>query len=46
LERQIQDLGRTQKFFNAIVDEIAAEAPTVAHRIIERLRRLNNSTIE
>jgi hypothetical protein len=44
LERQIQDLVCVQNFFNAIVEEIAAEAPSTAHRIIERLRRLNHPT--
>jgi hypothetical protein len=41
LERQIQDLVCVQNFFDAIVDEIAAEAPMAAHRIIGRLRNLN-----
>jgi len=43
LERQIQDLV-CQNFFNAVVDEVAAEAPGAAHRIIERLRRLSKPT--
>lgn len=40
--QQVYDLRRQQAFYDAILDEIAAESPDVAHRITERLARLNN----
>lgn len=40
--QQVYDLKRQQAFYDAILDEIAAESPDVARRITERLARLNN----
>jgi hypothetical protein len=44
LEQQIRELVRMQNFFDAVIDEIAAEAPGTARRVVDRLRGLNQST--
>jgi hypothetical protein len=39
--REVYDLQRTQDFYNAIIEEIAAESPDCAKRIMGRLARLD-----
>jgi hypothetical protein len=39
--REIYDIQRMQNFYNAIIEEIAAESPDCAGRIMERLARIN-----
>lgn len=39
--QQVYDLQRMQRFYDVILEEIAAESPEVAQRITERLARLD-----
>lgn len=39
--QQVYDLQRMQRFYDSVLEEIAAESPEVALRITERLARLN-----
>lgn len=40
--KEVWDLKMMARFYDACLEEIAAESPEVAHRITERLARLNN----
>jgi hypothetical protein len=38
----VHDLQRNQNFWDAVIEEIAAESPETARRIMVRLHRLNS----
>jgi hypothetical protein len=44
LYQQVYDMRRMQNFYDACLEEIAAESPDVALRITERLAKLNSET--